>query len=147
MRKPTLLNPHLMTYEYCRLPRSYCQPLSLSDMGLAPASFEVSRGVLLAWGTAVFRAKIPRVYWLDSVKSLLSRGEITWHTGNSPGDSTRIILVRRIIVWPMAASMAAHLHWPAMEHVMPHGAARECDTCGHASRGVYSPTAVLLMMS
>ena len=42
---------------------------------------------------AVFRTKILHVYGLNFIRILFSRGEIPQHTGNSPGNSARRILV------------------------------------------------------
>ena len=56
------------------------------------SAFPAERTSAAILHTAVFRIKILHVRELESVRVLLSRGEITQNTGNSPGNLAQRIL-------------------------------------------------------
>ena len=61
---------------------------------------------------AVFRTKTLHVYGFDSIRILFQRGEISQHTGNSPGNPTRRISVCNRSAQNVAAHLGVEIEYP-----------------------------------
>ena len=137
---------HIHTHASCRSPWHVEIPPLMSRIGpwaeadkswISVCGVGAPRTLLLETfflkrDAVVFLSKILRVCGFDTIGILLSRGENPQHTGSSPGFSTWIILVCKILVWRMAEPFgktmrSGNICWPSKRDPMwkPHLAPQE----------------------